>query len=137
LIVSALSELAKSSNQTASHGEAEPAEQSPSAGSLLVAIANNADPNAPGRDAIVSRVIWLRGKEEQNLGAHERRIYIHGTPEERRIGRPASYGCIRMRSRDVIALYDFAHIGMHVTVTQKRTADLLPAEEPSLLARSD
>jgi lipoprotein-anchoring transpeptidase ErfK/SrfK len=95
------------------------------------------DPNAPGRDAIVSRVIWLRGKEEQNLGAHERCIYIHGTPEERRIGKPASYGCIRMRSRDVIALYDFAHIGMHVTVTQKRIADLLPPEEPSLLARSD
>jgi lipoprotein-anchoring transpeptidase ErfK/SrfK len=95
------------------------------------------DPNAPGRDAIVSRVIWLRGKEEQNLSAHERCIYIHGTPEERRIGKPASFGCIRMRSRDVIALYDFAHIGMHVTVTQKRTTDLLPAEEPSLLARAD
>lgn len=95
------------------------------------------DPNAPGRDAIISRVIWLRGKEEQNLSAHERCIYIHGTPEERRIGKPASYGCIRMRSRDVIALYDFAHIGMHVTVTQKRIPDLLPPEEPSLLARSD
>jgi hypothetical protein len=95
------------------------------------------DPNAPGRDAIVSRVIWLRGKEEQNLSAHERCIYIHGTPEERRIGKPASYGCIRMRSKDVMALYDFAHIGMHVTVTLKRIVDLLPPEGPSLLARSD
>ena len=95
------------------------------------------DPNAPGRDAIVSRVIWLRGKETQNRAAHDRCIYIHGTPEERRIGKPASFGCIRMRSRDVITLYDFAHIGMHVTVTQKRIADLLPAEQPSLLARSD
>jgi hypothetical protein len=95
------------------------------------------DPNAPGRDAIVSRVIWLRGKEIQNRAAHERCIYIHGTPEERRIGRPASFGCVRMKSKDVIALYDFAHIGMHVTITQKRVADLLPAEEPSLFARSD
>jgi hypothetical protein len=102
-----------------------------------VATGEIVDPNAPGRDAIVSRVIWLRGKEEQNRDAHDRCIYIHGTPEERRIGRPASFGCIRMRSRDVIALYDFAHIGMHVTVTQKRIADLLPAEQPSLLARSD
>jgi lipoprotein-anchoring transpeptidase ErfK/SrfK len=93
--------------------------------------------NAPGRDAIVSRVIWLRGKETQNRAAHDRCIYIHGTPEERRIGRPASFGCIRMRSRDVIALYDAAHIGMHVTVTQKRISDLLPPEEPSLLARLD
>ena len=93
--------------------------------------------NAPGRDAIVSRVIWLRGLEEQNRGAHDRYIYIHGTPEECRIGRPASFGCIRMRSRDVIALYDVLHIGMHVTITQKRINDLVPPQETSLLARSD
>jgi len=93
--------------------------------------------NAFGRDAIVSRVICLRGMENQNRGAHDRCIYIHGTPEERRIGKPASFGCIRMRSKDVIALYSLAHIGMHVTITQKRISDLLPPEEPSLLARSD
>lgn len=102
-----------------------------------VATGEVVDPNAPGRDAIVSRVIWLRGKEEQNRAAHDRCIYIHGTPEERCIGRPASYGCIRMRSKDVIALYDLAHIGMHITVTQKRIADLLPPEQPSLLARAE
>ncbi|SRR6266487_2038251 len=95
------------------------------------------DPNAPGRDAIVSRVIWLRGKEEQNRSAHDRYIYIHGTPEERRVGKPVSFGCIRMRSRDVIALYDLVHVGMHVTITTKRTSDLLPPEETSLLARAD
>jgi lipoprotein-anchoring transpeptidase ErfK/SrfK len=93
--------------------------------------------NAPGRDAIVSRVIWLRGMETQNRGAHDRCIYIHGTPEERRIGQPVSFGCVRMRSSDVIALYDRVHIGMHVTITQRRMSDLLPPEEPSLLARSD
>ena len=93
--------------------------------------------NAPGRDAIVARVIWLRGMEAQNCGARDRCIYIHGTPEERRIGKPASFGCIRMRSRDVIALYDSVHIGMHVTITQKQISDLIQADEPSLLARSD
>ena len=93
--------------------------------------------NAPGRDAIVSRVIWLRGMETQNRAAHDRCIYIHGTPEERRIGQPASFGCVRMRSNDVIGLYDRVHIGMHVTITQHRISDLLPPEEPSLLARSD
>ena len=93
--------------------------------------------NAPGRDAIVSRVIWLRGMEVQNRAAHDRCIYIHGTPEEKRIGRPASFGCIRMRSRDVIALYDLVHIGMHVAITEKRIADFLPREEPDLFARSD
>jgi lipoprotein-anchoring transpeptidase ErfK/SrfK len=93
--------------------------------------------NAPGRDAIVSRVIWLRGMEQQNRSARDRCIYIHGTPEEGRIGTPASFGCIRMRSRDVITLYDLAHIGMHVTVAPKRIADFIRPEEPGLLARAD
>jgi hypothetical protein len=98
------------------------------------------NPNAPGRDAIVSRVIWLRGMEEQNRSARDRCIYIHGTPEERLLGRPASFGCIRLRSRDVIALYDLAHIGMHVTITQRRIDSFIEQhddERPSLLARSD
>ena len=93
--------------------------------------------DAPGRDAIVARVIWLRGMEEQNRGARDRCIYIHGTPEERRIGKPASFGCIRMRSRDVIALYDRVHIGMHVTIVPRKIDDLVKPEESSLLARSD
>ena len=93
--------------------------------------------NSLGRDAIVARVIWLRGMEVQNCAARDRCIYIHGTPEERRIGKPASFGCIRMCSRDVIALYNSVHIGMHVIITQKRVSDLIQAEEPSLLARSD
>jgi lipoprotein-anchoring transpeptidase ErfK/SrfK len=98
------------------------------------------NPNAPGRDAIVSRVIWLRGMEQQNRSARDRCIYIHGTPEERLIGRPASFGCIRMRSRDVIALYDYAHIGMHVTITQRRIDNFIQQhdnEQPDLFARSD
>jgi lipoprotein-anchoring transpeptidase ErfK/SrfK len=93
--------------------------------------------NASGRDAIVARVIWLRGMEAQNRGARDRCIYIHGTPEERRIGQPVSFGCIRMRSRDVIALYDSVHIGMHVLITQKQIGGFIRADEPSLLARSD
>lgn len=91
--------------------------------------------DAPGRDAIVSRVIWLRGMETQNAGAHERCIYIHGTPEERRIGKPASFGCVRMRSRDIIALYDRVHIGAHVTISTKALAELVPAEEPTFAIR--
>ena len=95
--------------------------------------------NAPGRDAIVSRVIWLRGMENQNRAAHDRCIYIHGTPEERLIGKPASFGCIRMRSKDVIALYNLAHVGMHVTITQNKIDNYFPKkeEETSLLARVD
>src|SRR5438067_10647566 len=43
--------------------------------------------DAPNRDAIISRVIWLRGMERQNSASHDRCIYIHGTPEERHIGK--------------------------------------------------
>ena len=93
--------------------------------------------DAPGRDTIVSRVIWLRGMEGRNAAAHDRGIYIHGTPEERRIGRPASFGCIRVRSSDVIALYERVHIGMHVVISEKNLADLLPPEQSTLLSRAD
>jgi len=105
-----------------------------------VATGEIVNPNAPGRDAIVSRVIWLRGLEQQNRAARDRCIYIHGTAEERSIGRPSSFGCIRMKSRDVVALYDFAHIGMHVTITQGKIDNFIQQhndEEPSLWARSD
>ena len=73
-------------------------------------------PNSPGRDPIVSRIIWLKGMEYKNRNAYRRYIYIHGTPEERTIGRPASYGCIRMRSRDIIDLYRRVGVGAEVQV---------------------
>src|SRR2546421_4671117 len=79
-------------------------------------------PNAPGRDPIVTRIIWLRGLEATNAHAYNRGIYIHGTPQEKNIGRPASYGCIRMRSSDVSALYAQLPIGAIVQIT----ADHLP-----------
>ncbi|MCX7868510.1 MAG: L,D-transpeptidase [Terrimicrobiaceae bacterium] len=72
--------------------------------------------NAPGRDPIVTRILWLEGREPRNRNAFRRFIYIHGTPEERTIGTPASYGCIRMRSRDVIELFDVVGVGARVTV---------------------
>lgn len=62
--------------------------------------------DAPGRDPIVTRILWLEGLEPRNRNAFDRYIYIHGTPEERNIGLPVSYGCIRMRSRDVVELFD-------------------------------
>jgi len=90
--------------------------------------------DAPNRDAIISRVIWLRGMERQNSAAHDRCIYIHETPEERHIGKSFSFGCIRMRSRDVITLYDSVHIGMHVTISEKSIDELLRGEKPTLLS---
>ncbi len=74
------------------------------------------EPNSPGRDPIVSRILWLRGTEYKNRNTYRRFIYIHGTPEEWRVGSPASYGCIRMKSRDIIDLYQRVGIGAEVRV---------------------
>ncbi len=76
-------------------------------------------PNAPGRDPIVSRILWLKGTSPENRNSFARYIYIHGTTEENKIGTPASYGCIRMRSRDVIDLYRQVGVGAEVQITRE------------------
>ena len=76
-------------------------------------------PNAPGRDPIVSRIMWLSGLESENRNTFQRCIYIHGTAEEWRIGTPASYGCIRMRSRDVVDLYRTVGVGARVNIVNE------------------
>jgi hypothetical protein len=82
-------------------------------------------PNAPGRDPITTRIIWLRGLEAQNAHAFQRCIYIHGTPEEKKIGRPASYGCIRMKAKDVAEFYSEVPVGALVQIVP----DGLPKSE--------
>ena len=83
-------------------------------------------PDSPGRDPIVTRILWLRGREAQNGNAFARMIYIHGTPEERNIGFPASYGCIRMRSSDIINLYEIVGPGAEVTIIDAPLASVIP-----------
>lgn len=89
--------------------------------------------NAPGRDPIVTRILWLRGLEARNRNAYRRTIYIHGTAEEWKVGTPASYGCIRMRSRDVVSLYDTVGTGAQVEVTTYRLPLPLVQTPPPLL----
>ena len=82
--------------------------------------------NSPGRDPIVTRILWLRGLEAQNANAFGRDIYIHGTPEEWKIGSPASYGCIRMRSNDIVQLYGIVGVGAAVTIVTTPLATAVP-----------
>lgn len=77
-------------------------------------------PNTPGRDPVTTRIIWLSGLEAQNAHAFNRCIYIHGTPEEKTLGRPASYGCIRMKAKDVALIYDQIPIGALVQIVPDR-----------------
>jgi len=64
----------------------------------------------PGRDWILSRILWLSGCEpgRNRLGqvdTFRRYIYIHGTPDCEPMGEPRSHGCVRMRNRDLIELF--------------------------------
>lgn len=66
---------------------------------------------APERDWILTRILWLSGMEPGiNRGGEvdtlRRFIYIHGCPDTEPMGIPRSHGCIRMRNRDLIELYD-------------------------------
>jgi lipoprotein-anchoring transpeptidase ErfK/SrfK len=76
----------------------------------------------PDRDWILSRILWLSGTEvgENRLGDFDtmrRYIYIHGTPDTEPMGIPRSHGCIRMRNRDVIQLFEQTPVGTAVSIT--------------------
>ncbi len=70
---------------------------------------------------ILTRVITLDGCENNiNKGSDvdtlSRYIYIHGTDSEDLIGTPASRGCIGMRNKDIIELFNLSSKGMFVLV---------------------
>ena len=72
-------------------------------------------------DDITSRIFWLEGLEKgankgEGIDSYKRYIYIHGTSEEGRLGTPASHGCIRMKNKAVIELYDKIKIGTLVLI---------------------
>lgn len=75
----------------------------------------------PQRDWILTRILWLSGAEpgRNRLGPVDtmrRYIYIHGAPDEEPMGVPGSIGCIRMRSRDIVELFDRVAAGTPVLI---------------------
>ncbi|MBF90986.1 MAG: hypothetical protein CMP75_04410 [Flavobacteriales bacterium] len=75
-------------------------------------------------DDVTTRIFWLSGEEEGinkggNVDSYERYIYIHGTSEEGRLGKPASHGCIRMSNKDVLNLYNKVATGIKVLILDK------------------
>nr|MBA4405200.1 hypothetical protein [Nanoarchaeum sp.] len=69
-----------------------------------------------GKALVTSRVMMIEGAEQRNRNTYSRDIYIHGTNKESAVGRPASLGCIRMKNRDVIELYDIVREGTYVNI---------------------
>ena len=77
----------------------------------------------PQRDWILTRILWLSGKESGfNRGGEcdtlKRYIYIHGTPDCNAMGEPLSHGCIRMRNRDIVDLSELAGVGTEVNIVE-------------------
>lgn len=75
----------------------------------------------PQRDWILTRILWLSGLEPgcNRLGRVDtmrRYIYIHGCPDEDRLGVPGSHGCIKMRNRDIIYLFGRVSAGTPVSI---------------------
>ncbi len=75
----------------------------------------------PERDWILTRILWLSGLERgrNRLGdtdTFRRFIYIHGVPDSVPMGVPRSHGCVRMRNRDIVELFDLAPVGTEVVI---------------------
>lgn len=77
----------------------------------------------PGRDWILTRILWLAGTEpgtnlDGEVDTLQRYIYIHGSPDDVEMGIPDSRGCIRMRNTDIIRLFDMVEEGTHVVIKE-------------------
>ena len=75
----------------------------------------------PNRDWILTRILWLSGKEVGknrlgNVDTMQRYIYIHGSPDSTEMSKVGSYGCVRMRNDDVIALFNVVAVGTRVFI---------------------
>ena len=76
----------------------------------------------PGRDWILTRILWLSGCEPgknrlRDVDTMRRYIYIHGSPDAVEMGNPGSIGCIRMRNRDILELFELVPPGTEVSIT--------------------
>lgn len=80
--------------------------------------------SAPARDWILTRILWLCGNQVgyNRLGEVDtmrRYIYIHGAPDSHKMGVPSSHGCIKMRNRDIIQLFDLVAVGTPVSIFKR------------------
>jgi len=79
--------------------------------------------SSPGRDWILTRILWLSGCERGynrmgQVDTMRRAIYLHGSPDTADMGKPGSRGCIRMRNRDIVELFDLVPIRTLVEIQE-------------------
>jgi lipoprotein-anchoring transpeptidase ErfK/SrfK len=78
----------------------------------------------PKRDWILTRILWLSGCEVGfnrlgNVDTMRRYIYIHGSPDTVKMGKPGSIGCIRMRNQDLLEIFDKVTVGTAVEIRER------------------
>jgi L,D-transpeptidase YbiS len=76
----------------------------------------------PGRDWILTRILWLSGLEPGlnrwgEVDTMRRYIYLHGSPDTVKMGEPGSIGCIRMRNYEIVSLFDLVSAETTVEIT--------------------
>ena len=77
--------------------------------------------NNPDRDWILTRILWLSGLEQgKNKGGEVdtkgRYIYIHGCPDSDSFSSPSSHGCVKMRNKDIIELFENVEKNMQILI---------------------
>ncbi len=92
--------------------------------------------NTPGKTSIVTRILRMRGLEDRNQSTFDRFIYLHGSPVENLLGKPVSGGNIRMRSTDIVDLFDRVEAGTEIAIFEEpmETAVALLADSDAKLA---
>ena len=87
----------------------------------------------PGRDWILTRIIWLAGCEPgRNQGGSQdtfsRYIYLHGTPDSEPMGVPLSHGCVRLRNADLLDLFTRVPVHCRVLIDEASCPDWAAAD---------
>lgn len=75
-------------------------------------------------DLITTRILWLKGEEPglnqgEEIDSFARYIYLHGTPEEGMLGKPASHGCIRLSNPAISFLFETVAVGTYVLIVER------------------
>jgi len=80
----------------------------------------------PEDNLITSRILWLEGLEPglnqgndaegRVVDTRRRFVYIHGTNQTDKLGRPNSHGCVLLSDSDVIRLYGKVPVGTRVLI---------------------
>lgn len=75
----------------------------------------------PKRDWILGRILWLCGEETGfnrggQVDTQRRFIYLHGVPDTKPIGVPASHGCINLQPAAMLAVFDLVQVGTKVFI---------------------